>query len=136
MNAPVQRILRTTRQTSTTLKRLASVTLPLLTMASLPSALNAQASLTLLQPTTTVLVSGFETARQIAADTAGNLYVPNNNGGITKITPAGTQSVVAGSAGLWPMGIAVDAGGTLSGHPWQQQPPRNSAQWSSDQSRR
>lgn len=110
MNAPVQSILRATRQTSTTLKRLASLTLslPLLTMASLPSALNAQASLSLVQPATTTVVSGQSNARQIAADAAGNLYIPNNNGGITKITPGGTQSVVA--SGLRPAGVAVDAG--------------------------
>jgi len=42
----------------------------------------------------------------MAADAAGNIYLPNNNGGITKISPGGTQSVIASR--LSPSGIAVD----------------------------
>jgi large repetitive protein len=105
----------TLRSSSTTLKRIASSTLalPLLAMASLPAVLNAQASLMLLQPQTTVLASGFGNAQAIATDATGNVYVPNSSGGITKITPGGTQSVVAGSAGLNPSSIAVDPAGNL-----------------------
>ena len=42
----------------------------------------------------------------MATDAPGNIYIPNNSGGITKITPGGTQSVIA--TGLSPNGIAVD----------------------------
>src|SRR5271165_2308171 len=116
MKTQVTSILHATLQASTTLKRIASITLmvPLLAIAlvvSLPAVLNAQVNLSLAQPATTVAASGLSNARQIATDAAGNIYSPDNYGRILKITPNGTQSVVA--AGLWPIGVAVDGAGNV-----------------------
>ena len=47
----------------------------------------------------------------MAADPAGNIYIPNNSGGITKITPGGRQSVIATE--LSPNGMAVDGAGNV-----------------------
>ena len=109
-------ISQVTRQLTTNLKRIASLTLklPVLAMVlviSLPAVLYGQASLSLAQPPTTVVAGGFSNARQMAADAAGNIYLPNNNGGITKITPGGRQSVIA--TGLSPNGVAVDGAGNV-----------------------
>src|SRR5271166_839271 len=112
MKTQAKHISQVTRQLTTTLKHIASLTLklPVLAMVlviSLPAVLYGQASLSLAQPTSTVVATGFSRAQQVATDTAGNIYIPNgNNGGITKITPGGTQSVIA--TGLSPNGIAVD----------------------------
>jgi sugar lactone lactonase YvrE len=116
MKTQVNRILHATVQTSTTLKRLAPHTLKLSVLAialvvSLPAVLSAQVNLSLAQPATTVAASGLSNARQIATDAAGNIYGPDNNGRIVKITPDGTQSVVA--TGLWPIGVAVDGAGNV-----------------------
>ncbi len=111
MKIQAKHISQITRQLTTTLKHLASLTFkaPMLAIAlvlSLPAALYGQAILSLVQPPTTVVASGFSMARQVATDAAGNIYIPNNSGGITKITPGGRQSVIA--TGLSPNGIAVD----------------------------
>jgi sugar lactone lactonase YvrE len=116
MKTQAKHISQVTRQLTTTLKRIASLTLkpPVLAMVliiSLPAVLYAQASLSLVQPRTTVVASGFSGARQMAADAAGNIYIPNNNGGISKITPGGTQSVIA--TRLFPSGVAVDGAGNV-----------------------
>jgi sugar lactone lactonase YvrE len=116
MKTQAKHISQVTRQLTTTLKRIASLTLklPVLAMVlviSLPAVLYGQASLSLAQPPSTVVATGFSRARQMAADAAGNIYLPNNNGGITKITPGGRQSVIATS--LNPSGVAVDGAGNV-----------------------
>ncbi len=116
MKIQAKHISQVTRQLTTTLKRIASLTLklPVLAMVlvvSLPAVLNAQVNLSLAQPATKVAASGLSNARQIATDAAGNIYSPDNNGRIVKIAPDGTQSVVA--AGLWPIGVAVDGAGNV-----------------------
>src|SRR5271165_3288403 len=116
MKTQILRMLDASIQRSINLKRIASITLmvPLLAMAlvvSLPAVLCGQANLSLAQPATTVAASGLSNARQIATDAAGNIYSPDNNGRIVKITPDGTQSMVA--AGLWPIGVAVDGAGNV-----------------------
>ena len=116
MKTPIHRMLYASMQRWINLKRIASLTLmvPLLAIAlvvSLPAVLNAQVNLSLAQPATTVAASGLSNARQIATDAAGNIYSPDNYGRILKITPNGTQSVVA--AGLWPIGVAVDGAGNV-----------------------
>ena len=121
MKTQAKHISQVTRQLTTTLKRIASLTLklPVLAMVlviSLPAVLYGQASLSLAQPPTTVVATGFSNARQMATDAAGNIYIPNNSGGITKITPGGTQSVIA--TGLSPNGIAVDGAGNVYATTW------------------
>jgi len=116
MKIQAKHISQVTRQLTTTLKRIASLTLklPVLAMVlviSLPAVLYGQASLSLAQPPSTVVATGFSRARQVATDAPGNIYIPNNSGGITKITPGGTQSVIA--TGLSPNGIAVDGAGNV-----------------------
>ena len=116
MKTQAKHISQVTRQLTTTLKRIASLTLklPVLAMVlviSLPAVLYGQASLSLAQPPTTVVAGGFSNARQMAADAAGNIYIPNNSGGITKITPGGQQSVIASR--LAPSGLAVDGAGNV-----------------------
>ena len=116
MKIQAKHISQVTRQLTTTLKRIASLTLKLPALAmvlvvSLPAVLNAQVNLSLAQPATKVAASGLSNARQIATDAAGNIYSPDNNGRIVKIAPDGTQSVVA--AGLWPIGVAVDGAGNV-----------------------
>lgn len=116
MKTQTKYISQVTRQLTTTLKHIASLTLklPLLTMVlviSLPAVLYGQASLSLAQPPTTVVVSELVGARQIAADAAGNIYIPNNSGGITKITPGGGQTVIAWNLGV--NGLAVDGAGNV-----------------------
>ena len=116
MKTQAKHISQVTRQLTTTLKRIASHTLKLSVLAialvvSLPAVLNAQVTLSLAQPATTVAASGLSNARQIATDAAGNIYSPDNNGRIVKITPDGTQSVVA--TGLWPIGVSVDGAGNV-----------------------
>ncbi len=115
MKTQAKHISQITRQL-TTLKRIASHTfrlsvLAIALVALLPAVLNAQVNLSLAQPATTVAASGLSNARQIATDAAGNIYSPDNNGRIVKITPDGTQSVVA--TGLWPIGVAVDGAGNV-----------------------
>jgi len=116
MKTQAKHISQVTRQLTTTLKHIASLTLklPVLAMVlviSLPAVLYGQASLSLAQPPTTVVAGGFSRALQMAADAAGNIYIPNSSGGITKITPGGTQSVIA--TGLSPNGVAVDGAGNV-----------------------
>ncbi len=116
MKTQVNRILHANLQESTNLKRIASHALKLSVLAialvvSLPAVLNAQVNLSLAQPPTTVVASGFSRARQMATDAAGDIYIPNSSNGITKITPGGTQSVIA--TGLSPNGIAVDGAGNV-----------------------
>ena len=116
MKTQAKHISQLGRQLTTTLRHIASFTLklPVLAMVlviSLPAVLYGQASLSLAQPPSTVVATGFSRARQVATDAPGNIYIPNNSGGITKITPGGTQSVIA--TGLSPNGIAVDGAGNV-----------------------
>ncbi len=58
------------------------------------------------------LASGLNYPAAIVRDTAGNLYVGDENGKIFKITPSGVQSIFA-SGFNYPRGLAMDGAGNI-----------------------
>lgn len=61
-------------------------------------------------------VSGFSQTEGLVFDSAGNLYVADNNGGssvVYKVTPGGSVSTYATGVGISPWGMAFDSLGNL-----------------------
>ena len=63
-------------------------------------------------PTVSPFASGFDKPYGLAVDAAGNLYVPNVDGTVSKVTPADAISTFASGLGS-AFGVAFDAAGNL-----------------------
>ena len=98
MKTQAKHISQVTRQLTTTLKRIASLTLKLPVLAvvlviSLPAALSAQARLNLVPPNPKVLANVSPTVQGLAVDPAGNLFYSDlNSSVIQEISATGVQS--------------------------------------------